>query len=108
MLALATCETPDGGASITVPTIAHADCIDDGRMVDRLADVADVAPPQSQADADAAKTARIGAIEHALATALRTLQAAHAVGIAPGASGAAATAVAPTAAGGDDLPDLPG
>ena len=106
VLALARADTPDGSGTITVPTIAHADCIDDARMLDTLAEVADHAPPQTRADAAAATTARIGAIQHAIKTAMRTLQAAHAAGIEPQAPAVEPAGAAAGDGNDDDLPDL--
>ena len=107
VLALAKCEIPDGQLSMIVPTIIHADCIDDARMVDTLADVPGIAPPQTRADADAARKARIGALNHAIRTALETLQAAHATGIEAQAAPPDETAGAVAGDGNDDdLPDL--
>ena len=60
-----------------VPMLAHADCLDDGQIAGKLSDVARLARDakgDDGADADAAKGARAGAVEHYLKTIQRNIK----------------------------------
>ena len=60
-----------------VPMLAHADCLDDGRISGKLSDVARLARDakgDEGADAEAAKGARAGAVEHYLKTIQRNIK----------------------------------
>ena len=52
-----------------IPVIMHEPCIDDARRAPRLADVAELAARAGEADQDAARKARAGAMKHANAAA---------------------------------------